>query len=211
MRGNADVLQKIDQWRQQLVDLPQPRRRLLTDAARTIRPHLSHASLRLAFICTHNSRRSQFAQVWATVAASLYGIDRVAVVSAGTEVTACHPHVIQSLQRCGMVVKTTTPPPNPRYEVSFADDVPPVILYSKRFDGLPEASSPLFALMCCDEAAEACPVIPGTLQRISLSYRDPKWADGTAEAVTAYDECRDTIGREMLFLFDQLARPLSTG
>ena len=30
---------------------------------------------KLVFICTHNSRRSQFAQVWAKIAANYYGFD----------------------------------------------------------------------------------------------------------------------------------------
>ena len=44
-------------------------------------------NVQLNFICTHNSRRSQFAQVWGQVASYYYG-HKVNCYSGGTEVTA---------------------------------------------------------------------------------------------------------------------------
>ncbi|MEM8681698.1 MAG: protein-tyrosine-phosphatase, partial [Planctomycetota bacterium] len=46
------------------------------------------APARFTFVCTHNSRRSHLAQIWAAVAAAHYGLDNVETFSGGTEVTA---------------------------------------------------------------------------------------------------------------------------
>jgi arsenate reductase len=44
----------------------------------------------LTFICTHNSRRSHMAMLWAAAAARVHGVD-IAVSSGGTESTAFNP------------------------------------------------------------------------------------------------------------------------
>jgi len=46
----------------------------------------SQLPIQLNFICTHNSRRSHLAQVWAQVAAAYYTIPAVYSYSGGTEV-----------------------------------------------------------------------------------------------------------------------------
>ena len=53
----------------------------------------------LIFICTHNSRRSQLAQVWAGTAARVFGIAGVETFSGGTEVTAFNPRAIAAAER----------------------------------------------------------------------------------------------------------------
>ena len=42
----------------------------------------------MIFICTHNSRRSHFAQIWSKVASYYYGVDKFISYSGGTESTA---------------------------------------------------------------------------------------------------------------------------
>ena len=58
----------------------------------------------LAFICTNNSRRSQFAQVWAKVAAHRTGLKDIHTSSAGTEGTAVASPVIDALRAQGFRV-----------------------------------------------------------------------------------------------------------
>ena len=55
-------------------------------------------AIRLNFICTHNSRRSQFSQIWAQTAADYFEIPTFCY-SGGVEVTACNERTIQSLER----------------------------------------------------------------------------------------------------------------
>ena len=57
--------------------------------------------VRLNFICTHNSRRSQLAQVWAHYAISYYKLKKIRSCSGGTEVTAFHKNTVQTLQYVG--------------------------------------------------------------------------------------------------------------
>ena len=64
------------------------RRERLDEIARYLRSQRdSHIPIRLTFICTHNSRRSQLAQVWVTIAAVHYGVGDLEAFSGGTEVT----------------------------------------------------------------------------------------------------------------------------
>jgi arsenate reductase (thioredoxin) len=49
----------------------------------------AEAPIRLHFICTHNSRRSQFSQIWAQTAADYFQIP-AQCYSGGVEVTACN-------------------------------------------------------------------------------------------------------------------------
>ena len=78
----------------------------------------------VVFICTHNSRRSHFAQLWAQAAAFHCGLNDVRTFSGGTEVTAFNPRAIASLERMGWQVATTEPDAkNPRRFLS-AEGVP---------------------------------------------------------------------------------------
>jgi predicted protein tyrosine phosphatase len=57
------------------------------------------------FICTHNSRRSHFGQIWAAAAAHHLGIQGVRTYSAGTEATAFNPRAIAAVERAGMIAE----------------------------------------------------------------------------------------------------------
>ena len=60
----------------------------------------------LNFICTHNSRRSQFCQFWAAIASYHYGYD-IGSYSGGIEVTACNERTIASLEKRGFNFSNT--------------------------------------------------------------------------------------------------------
>ena len=68
------------------------------------------------FICTHNSRRSQFTQVWAKIISDYYGFN-INSFSGGTEVTNCNTRTIASFERMGFKVKNTAGE-NPHYELT---------------------------------------------------------------------------------------------
>ncbi|MGX9985900.1 hypothetical protein [Soonwooa purpurea] len=60
--------------------------------------------INLNFICTHNSRISHFAQIWAQVAAAHFNISNVICYSGGTEETALFPKVAEILSQQGFQI-----------------------------------------------------------------------------------------------------------
>lgn len=80
----------------------------------------------LVFICTHNSRRSHMAQLWAYAAAAYYGIEGVTNFSGGTENTAFNERAVQALKKTGFDITKVSEETNPRYEVRYADNAPPL-------------------------------------------------------------------------------------
>jgi arsenate reductase (thioredoxin) len=155
----------------------------------------------LVFICTHNSRRSHFGQVWAQVGAWYFGIDGVQTFSGGTEATAFHPNAIVALRRAGLNVLKTTEGMNPIYNVVFDDSASPAKCFSKVYDHPDNPEKNFAAIMTCSDAEENCPFIPGVELRISTTYNDPKVSDGTDLQDATYDERCQQIAREVLFIF----------
>jgi len=57
----------------------------------------AQALVKLHFICTHNSRRSHFSQIWAQAMAAYHKVPHVLCYSGGTEATALYPMIIKTL------------------------------------------------------------------------------------------------------------------
>lgn len=166
----------------------------------------SDSKVQVAFICTHNSRRSQAAHVTFALAKTYYSLgDKIAVASAGTEVTACNERMVAALTRLGLDISRLDTTSNPRYRVGLSGDEK-ILLCSKRYDVLPSTDQTLVAVMVCDDAAEHCPIIPGISHRYVLTYRDPKWSDDTPQEIDAYDQCVALIGGEMFMLAEMISR-----
>ncbi|MFZ9029088.1 MAG: low molecular weight phosphatase family protein, partial [Crocinitomicaceae bacterium] len=155
----------------------------------------------LNFICTHNSRRSQFSQLWCKVM-SVYFNFPVDTFSGGTAVTACNERTIASLERFGFDIEKSEGE-NPRYKVLITSYVQ-LTLFSKLFDDAENPTSNFAAVMTCSDADENCPFIPGCDQRIPLRYEDPKAFDDTALEAQKYDERSAQIAREMKYVFAKL-------
>jgi arsenate reductase len=155
----------------------------------------------LLFVCTHNSRRSMFGQVWAKVAAHYYGFENVETYSGGTEVTALNQNVVTALHHVGFDVKVEGNPINPTISLIFDRLENAVIGFSKTYDDKENPSVNLGAIMTCGHADENCPFIPGAELRIPLTYKDPKISDGTAQEIETYAKRSEEIAREMLYLF----------
>lgn len=156
---------------------------------------------KLTFICTHNSRRSQLAQIWAQTAMYWYDITGVDIYSGGTEVTAFNPRVVESLKRAGFVITTASGGSNPLYEVRYDDDFPPIRAFSKLYDSAPNPTKAYFAVMTCAKADSDCPVVAGAEKRVAIPYDDPKAFDGTERETAVYDERCCQISVEMLYMF----------
>lgn len=157
----------------------------------------------IVYICTHNSRRSHFGQIWGKVAAHFYGIETVNTFSAGTDATAFHPNAIKAIQSQGFVVSQQSDGMNPVYSVQFGDH-DEMTCFSKVVDDVSLPYERFIAIMTCSDADENCPFVPGTLHRFATTYEDPKVADGTEFQEERYLERANQIARESLFLFHQV-------
>lgn len=157
---------------------------------------------KLNFICTHNSRRSQFSQLWCSVMSHFYTFP-VECFSGGTAVTACNERTVASLKRFGFDIESTNNGENPIYVVSIHEEIQ-LELYSKLFDAPENPSEDFAAVMTCSDADESCPIIPGCNERIPLRYEDPKLFDDTDLEETMYDKRSLQIAREMKYVFTKV-------
>lgn len=186
--------------------IPETRREELKQVADYIRSRLANGqSAKLIFICTHNSRRSHFSQIWAQVAADVYGLHDVQTFSGGTEATAFNPRAVASLVRSGLKIESHDASLlNPIYSVRHADDIPAQQCYSKVFNQPPNPASGFCAVMTCSQADDACPLVMGCDLRSPIPLDDPKAADDTPEESATYDERSRQICREMMFMMAQV-------
>jgi arsenate reductase len=157
--------------------------------------------IQLLYVCTHNSRRSHFGQVWAAVAANYFNLKNVKSFSGGTEATAFNPNAINALKRIGFTInakdETTA---NPIYTVQFGDELS-TSCFSKIYNDTANPKSRFAAIMTCSDAEENCPFIPVVELRIGTTYEDPKSYDNTPQQDSQYDtRCRQ-IALETLYVF----------
>ncbi len=151
----------------------------------------------LVFICTHNSRRSHFGQVWAQTLADDYGLKGLRTYSGGTEATACHPNTVRTLREAGFLIEAQDDSPNPRYHLRHGEDHAGMDLWSKVYTDPANPQRDFLAVVTCDSANEACPMVIGAAERLAIMYEDPKVADGTPEEAATYAaRCRQ-IAAEM--------------
>ena len=114
--------------------------------------------INLNFICTHNSRRSQFSQIWAKTASEYFGL-KTNCFSGGIEVTAFNERAVSAIERSGFAV-TSEGSTNPHYAVRFSAHAEPIAAFSKMYDDPENASGAFAAVMTCSHAEENCPFIP---------------------------------------------------
>ena len=133
--------------------------------------------LRVLFVCTHNSARSQMAEGYLRT----LGGARFAVESAGTEARGVHPLAIQAMAEDGI-------------DISLQE--------SKTVDRFVDEAFDL-VITVCDDAAEACPVFPNARERRHWSFPDPSEVVGDAEHrfaafASVRDSIRERIERELI-------------
>lgn len=132
---------------------------------------MTESVMRVLFLCTHNSSRSQMAESFLRAR----GGDRYAVFSAGTQPRAVHPLAIRAMAERAIDISETA---------------------GHRAKSLDEFNGQTFDLVVtvCDDAAEACPFFPGARWQEHWSFPDPSAAAGTeAERLDAFRRVRDAI------------------
>jgi protein-tyrosine phosphatase/arsenate reductase len=159
--------------------------------------------INLLFVCTHNSRRSHFGQIWAAVAATYFEIPNVATFSGGTETTRFNENAIAALMSLGFEINSESENENPVFDVQFAEHQS-VCCFSKRFDDVVNPTKNFAAIMTCSDAEQNCPLILGAEKRLGICYDDPKAFDKTPFQHQKYLERCEQIALEMLFIFSSV-------
>ena len=199
------LLSPLENFRKQLDFslLSEERKTVLTELINYIQQQRNAGKdVHLNFICTHNSRRSQFSQIWAQTAAYYYGVN-AQCYSGGVEVTAFNERAVESIKRSGFKVEKSGEG-NPKYAVYFANDASPLLAYSKIYDDTANAKIGFAAIMTCAHADDNCPYIPGADKRIPIRYNDPKAFDDTPLEALKYDERSKEIANELFYTFSQI-------
>ena len=158
--------------------------------------------INLNFICTHNSRRSQFAQIWASVLAYKYKID-ISCYSGGVEITELNKNIAHCLESIGFNINSKGKS-NPKYNISYSKQQNPIIAFSKLYNDSYNPNSNFAAIMTCNDADSNCPIIQGAIQRISFTFDDPKMYDNTNKETIMYNKCSKEIARELLYIFSKI-------
>jgi len=186
-----------------LAEIPAERKKILQEIVNYIEQKAKiNEAVKLIFICTHNSRRSQLAQIWAQAASRYYNIE-ASCYSGGVEVTAFNERAVEAIKRAGFKVSKEGEN-NPVYWVNDSNTCHPIGTYSKLYDDQANPTSGFATIMTCSDADENCPFIPGTEARIPLRYEDPKEFDGTSLETKKYDERSWQIAAEMLYVFSKI-------
>lgn len=132
------------------------------------------------FLCTHNSARSQMAE---GLLRALAG-DRFEVHSAGTEATHVRPEAIAAMREVGIDISGQSSKTLERY--LHADLT--------------------WLITVCDQAREACPVMPGVRNQLHWSVEDPAAVQG-AGRMAAFRVARDELHARIDRFVAEAGRP----
>jgi len=158
--------------------------------------------VKLLFVCTHNSRRSHLAQIWALATAKYFNVS-IESYSGGVEVTAMNERIVKELIETGFDVRSSDGV-NPHYQVVYSQPEETAICFSKLYDDKINPSEKFAAIMTCSDADENCPFLPGTEARIPIRYEDPKAFDDTPLEADKYHESSIQIANEMAYVFSNV-------
>jgi arsenate reductase len=146
------------------------------------------SKLRVLFLCTGNSCRSQMAEGWARF---LKG-DSIEPYSAGVEPHGMNERAVKVMREAGVDISGQ---------------------HSKHVDELREIPFDVVVTVC-DNAHESCPVFPGRTKVVHVGFDDPprlaKNATTEAEALGHYQRVRDEI-RDFVEQFDERLAASSKG
>lgn len=157
--------------------------------------------INLNFICTHNSRRSHLAQVWAQTMAYYYAVSFVNSYSGGTEATSMNSTIVATLRDNGFKIESLSANTNPVYAIKYSENQPAIIGFSKKYDNDFNPVSAFCAIMTCSQADEGCPFISGAEKRVPITFEDPKIYDNTPQEKEKYLERSLQIAAEMHYVF----------
>ncbi len=161
-------------------------------------------TVRLNFICTHNSRRSHLSQVWAQTFVDYFNLPYIECYSGGTEATALYPMVAETLQKQGFWVEKLSHENNPIYVIKSGENNRPIIGFSKKYDDPFNPKSQFAAIMTCSHANENCPLVVGAEVRVPITFEDPKAFDNTPLQAEKYAERSLEIANDLFYIFSNI-------
>ena len=133
---------------------------------------MTDTPIRVIFVCTGNSARSQMAEAILRE----QGAGRFEVVSAGVDPRGVHPMTIAALARAGI-------------DITGARSKSVGEFLGQRFD---------YVITVCDRARASCPVFPGGSETLHWGLDDPVEVEGTeAERQAAFDRVLVEVGRRI--------------
>lgn len=192
----------VDELKTHFPQISPERKQLLEKISKYLKGRLNKdLPISLIYICTHNSRRSHFGQIWSKVASEYYKINNIQTYSGGTEATAFNRNAINALKRIGFKISTNAESQNSEYKVCYDESRDPIICFSKVYDHPNNPQKDFAAIMTCSDAEENCPFIPGAELRIATNYDDPKAFDDTPLQDSKYDERCKQIALETFYVF----------
>lgn len=166
--------------------------------------HNNREEVRLNFICTHNSRRSHLAQVWAQTIAQYFNLRQVFCYSGGTESTSVYIAAVKALKQFGFEIDIIADNDNPVYSIKYSLNQLPIIGFSKRFDHPFNPKTDFAAILTCSDADEGCPFIEGADVRIPMTFEDPKAYDNTKLQSEKYIQRGLQIATELKYVFSKV-------
>ncbi|MFM7023670.1 MAG: protein-tyrosine-phosphatase [Flavobacteriales bacterium] len=185
--------------------IPAARKELLEKISQyIIAKREKNKAINLVYICTHNSRRSHFGQIWSHVASRYYKVSNVFTFSGGTEATAFNINAINAAKRAGFDVKAASDEKNPVFQLFFDEHEKAIECFSKVYNDAKNPQSEFAAIMTCSDAEENCPFIPGVELRIGTTYDDPKAFDNTPLQDEKYSERCRQIALECFYVFSKV-------
>jgi protein-tyrosine-phosphatase/DNA-binding transcriptional ArsR family regulator len=134
----------------------------------------SEQPIRILFLCTHNSARSQLAE---GITRHLAG-DQVEVFSAGNQPTEVHPLTLVMLEEWGI----DTSQHRSKSMNTFLD---------QQFD---------YIITVCDRVRDGCPTFPGDAQEIHWSLPDPTKIEDAEEQLRAFYAVRRELNTRIRYL-----------
>lgn len=195
----------LEKREQELERIPKARKELLQQLSTYCNKKIkAEKTPQVVVICTHNSRRSHFGQLWLAVVADYLNFP-IATFSGGTEATAFNPRAIAALKKVGFEIAIkNTHSNNPTYFIKWKQEMPPYAAFSKKYGDTPNPNKEFAAVMVCSEADEGCPLVLGADFRLALPFDDPKMYDETDLESEKYEERCADIAREMLLVIREL-------
>src|SRR5574342_537193 len=135
--------------------------------------------IKVMFVCTGNSARSQMAEGFARH----FGQGRIEAVSAGMEPSRLNPYAVAVMREKGIDISHNQ---------------------SKAFDE-ESARRMDMVVTVCGNADERCPVLPPEVTRLHWPLEDPAAARGSeAEILARFRDIRDEVEARILELFRTL-------
>jgi arsenate reductase len=205
MKTSKIINKKITQLLNSTNNISTERKELLSSFAEYIsKKTKENKPINLVFICTHNSRRSIMAQIWAKTASEHFNIKNIHCFSGGTEATAFNPSAVKAARDVGFDITKKDDSENPIYLVNYSKEAEPIKCFSKVYTHSSNPQKEFCAIMTCSDADANCPVVIGAEARFPIRYDDPKEYDGTPIEEEKYRERFEQIGIEMLFVFSKI-------